>query len=403
MINTENSKILVVDDNAVNLKLLQRTLQKAKYEVLTAYDGQEAIDVAIANQPDLIMLDVMMPGMNGFEACEILRSREETKMTPIIFITAKNDSVDKVRGLALGANDYITKPFDTVEVIARVQTHLRIQNLHKQLMIKNVQLETAYADLHEKTEKINKDIKAAGMVQRRLIPQNQRTHGPLEFSWQFIPSSHVAGDIFNFMPIDDKHLAVFIIDVSGHGVQSAMLAVQVHNFIRIGTEHKITKDKDNNSKSIYEPQQIAEALNSIFTMDVFDAYFTAIYMVINIETMEAKIVNAGHPYPVLIHADKTYEFVEHADIPIGMMDNMVYECFKLQLKKGDKLLLYTDGLFEIPMDNSNVVDKKLIIDLLLESDPDLQKSMEKTIKAILEKSLVDQFDDDVSLFGIEIK
>jgi len=399
------STIMTVEDNAINLKLLKKIIEKSGHRVIQAMNGDDAIKTALKEQPDLIMLDVMMPGKDGFEVCKILKQNEKTKYIPIIFLTAKNEPVDKVRGLELGANDYITKPFETVEISARIDTHLRLKNLTQELFIKNEQLANAFTDLHEKNEKINKDIKAAGMVQRRLVPQELRNIGPVHFSGRLIPSSHVAGDIFNYMQIDENNIALFIIDVSGHGVQSAMLAVQVYYFLRIGADLKFLKDGLNPDikHSIYEPDQVALALNSTFTMDILDAYFTAIYMTINLETLKAKFINAGHPYPILIKSDKEFEFIEHADIPIGMLNDSNYQAGEIQFKKGDKFILFTDGLFEIPVSGNDTLKTKNIAEFLLEKNDNLQEGMDYLINKILSLSTLEEFDDDVSLFGIEFK
>ncbi len=135
------NKILIVDDEPNNLDVLNNCLRDADFKVLTAESGVSALKRVNYIKPDMILLDVMMPGMDGFETCRRLKKNEVTKDTPIIFITAKVETVDKVEGLEIGAVDYITKPFEAAEVIARVNRHLTIHNLHKQLEAKNKELE----------------------------------------------------------------------------------------------------------------------------------------------------------------------------------------------------------------------------------------------------------------------
>jgi len=397
--------ILTVDDNAINLKLLTRTLKKSGYNVLNAQNGNDACQLAIENKPDLILLDVMMPGMDGFKVCQILKNAPNTKDIPVIFLSAKNEAVDKVHGLALGAVDYITKPFDSVEVIARVDTHLRLRKLHQQVLEKNKQLEAAYSVLRQKNEKIDKDIKAAGMVQRQLLPQSISHIGPLKFAWKFVPSSHVAGDIFNILQLDKSHVALFIVDVSGHGVQSAMLAVSIHNFFRAGIDAIKIEEKLKKSHPLYyllEPQKVTKALNDNFSMDTFDAYFTCIYIVINTETLEAKMVNAGHPYPLIIHSNNSINFLEHGDIPIGMMENAEFSVKDFELKKNDKLILYTDGIYEVTVGEKIELDKTDFVEILISKNGSLEHRFEHTVQQVLKISDKDEFTDDVSLFGVEI-
>ncbi|MCK5032582.1 MAG: SpoIIE family protein phosphatase [Calditrichia bacterium] len=398
-------KILVVEDNTVNLKLLSQMLEKSGFEILTAQNGEQACKIAETENPDIILLDVMMPVMDGFSVCEWLKNNKDTADIPVVFLTAKIDPVDKVRGLSLGAMDYITKPFDAVEVVARVNTHLRFMRLRRQLIQKNDQLEKAYSQLRESNEIINKDIKAAGRVQRQLLPHDISDIGSLKVAWKFVPSSHVAGDIFNIMPLDDSHVAMYIIDVSGHGVQAAMLAVLIHNFFRLGMDGRSLKEKAGQQltvETLLEPEQVAKALNDNFPMETYDAYFTGIYGVLNTNTFEFKVVNAGHPAPLIIHKNKSVEFLNNADIPIGILADSEYKANSYKLNSGDTLILYTDGLYELSVKEGLLMTKEVMAKFINEFDGDLNSKFENVVDGILKMGINSEFEDDVSLFGIEI-
>jgi sigma-B regulation protein RsbU (phosphoserine phosphatase) len=402
----KKSKILIVDDNAINLKLLRRTLDQPQYEIISASNGGAAWEKALSEKPDLILLDIMMPVKNGYDVCRLIKENESTQDIPVIFLTAKNDAVDKIHGLALGAVDYITKPFDPVEVKARAETHLRLRQLHQELLRKNNQLKKAFGELSQINETINKDIRAAGFVQRQLLPQNLSQIGRFNFTWNFVPSSYVAGDFFNVIQIDKSHIALFIIDVSGHGVQSAMLAISIYNFFHSGFNLVGIPKRIKRSHPLYymlNPQKVAETLNQTFSMEKFDAYFTCIYAIINIRTLEAKLINAGHPFPLIIHRNNTSAFIEHADIPIGLMENAQYTAISLSLKPGDKFILFTDGLYEFPCNNSKLPDHKTVERFLTASNGKLSNRFEFTIEKMLALSSESMFRDDVSLFGVEIE
>ena len=153
-----------------------------------------------------------------------------------------------------------------------------------------------------------------------MLPQNLSHIGPLSFTWNFVPSSHVAGDFFNVIQIDKSHIALFIIDVSGHGVQSAMLAISIYNFFHSGFNQIGIPKRIKRSHPLYfmmDPQKVADSLNNNFSMEKFEAYFTCIYALINVKTFETKLVNAGHPFPIVIHKDNTSRFIENADIGIN--------------------------------------------------------------------------------------
>jgi len=397
-------KILVVDDNKVNSKLLCQMLKKSGFEILTAFNGKECCKIALEQKPDLILLDIVMPYMDGYEVCRKLKENKKTLNIPIVFLSAKKDPVDKVRGLSLGAVDYITKPFDTVEVVARVNNHLKFLKLRRQIMQKNKQLEKAFSELREKNEKIKLDIKAAGLVQSQLLPNNIKEIGSLKIAWKFVPSSHIAGDIFNIIPLDDKHVAVYIIDVSGHGVQAAMLAVLIHNFFRLGIDNRTIKEKAGQEltiENLLEPDQVMKALNKNFPMETYEAYFTGIYGVFNTDSFEMKIANAGHPGPLVIRKDKSMEFLNKADIPIGILPDSKYKFYTYKFKPGDSFVLYTDGIYEFSVNNGNEMNKEVMAEIINKQKGDLKTKLEFAVEKILKMSENSEFEDDVSLFGLE--
>jgi len=172
------SKILIVDDNANNLKVLSKTLDVDDWEILIAIDGESAIEQATYTKPDLIFMDVMMPIMDGFSACKILKNVPETSEIPIIFMTSLSDTLDKVKGFELGAVDYITKPFDCDEVIARARTHLQLRFLTKQVKEKNLQLEIFTHELEERvksrTTELSNTLADLQIAQVQLLEREQR-------------------------------------------------------------------------------------------------------------------------------------------------------------------------------------------------------------------------------------
>ncbi len=168
------NKILIVDDEPNNLAVLDDCLRKAGFNVVTAKSGKSALRRINHIKQDLILLDIMMPGMDGFETCYYLKQNEVTRDTPIIFITAKTESIDKIKGLEMSAVDYITKPFQAIEVIARVNKHLTISNLHKQLKAKNAQLQNYVYHL-ESLANLGKTINGAQNVTEMMNSAMQVT------------------------------------------------------------------------------------------------------------------------------------------------------------------------------------------------------------------------------------
>ncbi|VXD18996.1 Response Regulator Receiver Signal Transduction Histidine Kinase [Planktothrix serta PCC 8927] len=126
--------ILIVDDNPTNLKILSQTLTSAGFQLAVATNGEEALEEVMEELPELILLDVKMPKIDGFETCCRLKANPKTQDIPVIFMTALSETIDKVKGLSLGAVDYITKPFDEQDVLARVRVHLRLRTAQKQII-----------------------------------------------------------------------------------------------------------------------------------------------------------------------------------------------------------------------------------------------------------------------------
>ncbi|TDI87362.1 MAG: diguanylate cyclase [Caldithrix sp.] len=147
--NPKSKSILVVDDVPVNIQLLNTYLSSEGYNVVTASDGAEAIEQVQQHAPDLILLDVMMPKMNGFDVCKFLKSQELTRFIPVIMVTALNEVEDKVKGIDSGADDFISKPFNKLELLARVRSLLRIKYLHDELQEKVIQLQQAKEELRQ--------------------------------------------------------------------------------------------------------------------------------------------------------------------------------------------------------------------------------------------------------------
>ncbi len=158
MNNTQNQEtLLIVDDMPINITVLAEFLKIAGFNVLIAKNGKRAIQKAEKDHPDLILMDIMMPEMSGFDACRILKSQENTKEIPIIFMTALTDTVDKLEGFKLGAADYITKPIQREELLARVKSHLKTRKLQRQLQVQNQQLQQQADELAKRNDIMTKE------------------------------------------------------------------------------------------------------------------------------------------------------------------------------------------------------------------------------------------------------
>src|SRR5262252_6215372 len=202
--------LLLVDDDPENIEIVNSILGE-KYEIRVATNGVKALELAKAEPtPGLILLDVIMPHMDGYEACKHLKAEAKTRDIPVIFLTGKTEVADETRGFEVGAVDYIHKPFSPPIVTARVRTHLMLREAH----------ETVTRQLVA----INGELEMARQIQLSILPQETPKLQGLEIEARYLPMSSVAGDFYDFLVIDEKHVGILIADVSGHGLSTALSA-----------------------------------------------------------------------------------------------------------------------------------------------------------------------------------
>ena len=376
--------ILVVDDTAANLQLMSGLLQD-DYKVKAATSGEKALKIAFTDpQPDLILLDIMMPEMDGYEVCKRLKADEKTNQIPIIFLTAKAETQDEALGLSLGAVDYITKPVSPAIAIARIKTHIELYRQKRELI--------------ESQRLLAEEINEAAIYIRSLLPLP--LEGKVNTSWQHIPSSSLGGDALGYHWIDKDHLGIYLVDVCGHGVGAAILCISAINAIR---SQSLT-DTDFRS-----PSSVLKGLNDAFPMEEQNnKYFTIWYGVYCKQTNELIFSSAGHPHAILIQGsceqDKKLLTLTSGGLAIGMMPDIDFKESTVPLQSLNKLYVFSDGVYEITQKNGKEMNlddyTKLMYDQfshlnLLESEKVLD-----TIKDLKQES--GPFDDDFSLVEIII-
>lgn len=384
-------KILIVDDNPDNRALLRHILKKAGYESLEAVDGEEALAKTVEALPDLILLDVLMPGRDGFEVCSILKRDSRTVAIPVIFLSALDEIKDKIKGLEAGAADYITKPFDRGEILARVQNQLKISRLTKELIAVNT-------DLMEKQKRLDDDLKAAAQIQQTLLPKAMPEIASFEFAWKFLPSEVIGGDIFDVFSLDQDHLGVYMLDVSGHGVPAALVTVSVSQMIHTRLNGILKKKTD---YMLSSPAEVLEDLDREYPLERFEKYFTIVYAIIGIRDGSVLYSSAGHPPPVVVRQDGLQQLLEAGGAIIGLGRRLHFDEEKVFLKPGEKLFFYTDGVIEYQNDRSELFGMERF-------QQRLQKSGSQSVETIVTGVLQDleafgggaAHQDDVSILGI---
>ena len=320
--STQTEKILLVDDNPINLQVLMETLQERGSRLLIAKDGRAALDITRKTMPDLILLDIMMPEMDGYEVCQHLKADSATAGIPIIFLSAMDRTEDKVSGLRLGAVDYITKPFQPEEVQARVDTHLTIHRLQR--------------EVQEQRDQLEHELQTVSKLQRKLLPKALPAVAGLDLAAYYETSRYAGGDYYDFWELPDGRIGILIADAEGHSSPAAVLMAMTCALF-----HSFDRDPG-------DPEALLVYLNRYLCQLAEPSFATALYVIYDPRTRSLKAGRAGHGYPVLFETaeGRAREWEIPGVTPLGIDDFDTVPVSEIRLQPGDRFLLYTDGLCE---------------------------------------------------------
>jgi sigma-B regulation protein RsbU (phosphoserine phosphatase) len=387
------ASLLVVDDDEMNRDMLSRRLQGRGYAVALANDGKQALD-AIASQPfDLVLLDVSMPEISGLQVLETVRRTYSVADLPIIMTTARDQRADVVRALELGANDYVTKPLDFPVVLARVQTQLSLKRAKQAL-------ETAHA-------RMQTDLQAAAKVQRALMPRSLPAVDGARFAWRFQPCNELAGDILDIVQLDESSVGLYLLDVSGHGVQAALLSVTLSRVLSHMAEGSVLRQEaqDGGQRShLLRPAEVAEQLNRRFPMDATTRqYFTFLYGILDLKTRRFDHASAGHPGPLHLRRGGEATVLDGSGFAIGWFPDVRYDEQSTSLSPGDRLYFYSDGVIEAGNAAGELFDRSRLIDTLRQThSASLEDSLDTLLNEVGSWCGEAGPEDDISVVGIEI-
>jgi sigma-B regulation protein RsbU (phosphoserine phosphatase) len=322
MIEFDKKKlVLVVDDAPANLQVV-RSILKDDFKILLATSGAKALDLAKAEpKPDLILLDVVMPEMDGYEVCGILKTTPEAKDIPVIFLTGQTETDDETKGFEVGAVDYIHKPFSPAVVKARVHTHLVLREAREQLARQLLE--------------INSELEMAREIQGSILPHEVPKFKGLEIAARYLPMSSVAGDFYDFIILDENHVGILIADVSGHGLPAALIASMLK--VALAAEFP----------NAFDPARVLAGLNQSLCGKFKHHYVTAAYVFVDMEKRAMSYAGAGHPPLLLWHAStgKVSEVLENG-LMLGLFPEATYSAVEVRMELGDKAVLFTDGVVE---------------------------------------------------------
>lgn len=398
--------VLLVDDDE-NFKLyLSQILTDWGHQIWMAENGNEALRVITKEPIEIVISDWMMPEMDGIRLCQKMRDEHLDRYIYFILLTAKDNKGDIIEGRDSGADDYIVKSYDPEELRVCLNTGIRILSLQRELKNKNRALQWGNDKLNESYELLHKDLEAAAQAQLSLLPSPCST-GTINFEWLFMPTHFVAGDIFNYYQLDEDNFVFYSIDVSGHGVSSAMLSVSLSQILspyRFKSNPILFQTNPVTSKkTITPPDQVMKGLNQRFQITNEDnRYFTMMYGIINIQERTVSISQAGHP-PLLILRDKHIFTVGKGGFPIGLIPDADFHTLKFNLLSGDRLFLHSDGLIDCLGSSNTLFDQNSFQDLIIQSHKDPLNIVVKNLETHIKKANQGMdFKDDISLLAMEI-
>jgi phosphoserine phosphatase RsbU/P len=393
------ASILVVDDTPANLQVLTGMLKGRGYKVRPVPSGKLALAAASKDPPDLILLDINMPDMNGYEVCQRLKSDEMLRTIPVIFISALTDQLDKVKAFATGGVDYITKPFQLEELQARVETHVQLRRLQ-------VELEEANIRLGLINDRMSRDLKAAAKIQASFMPSETTRIPGLACAWIYQPCDELAGDGLQIIPFGDGKVGLYVLDVSGHGVASALLSVTLSRLLSPPTDPSsiLTRGAESgNRPEIVSPAEVAAHLNRLFPIDAATEQLTTmVYGILDVATGQYRYISAGHPGPIHLPSGGEPMILQSEGFPIGLT-NEVYEERDVQLATGDRLYIYSDGIPEA----MNAAGTEFGSDRLLDAiragkSRSLQESVSRLVNEVTEWHGAKKLQDDISILAVEL-
>ncbi len=364
--------ILAVDDNPLNLKLLEKILVKEGYRVFSAKDGPTAREIADNERLDTILLDIKMPGEDGFEVIKHLKKNPGTATIPVIFLTGVSEINAKLSGFELGAVDYITKPFHPQEVLARVRLHLKL----------SIATNSLIASQAEKLKQIS-EAQTSMLVTPESLPDAR-------FGVYYLALHEAGGDFYDVLSISEDIFGYFVADFSGHDIKTSYLTVSVKALLK------------QNSTPVYQALESIQMINNVLVGILPEGkYLTACYARLNRKKKQMTIINAGHPPVVYVPKDGEARLIEMEGDILGMFSDVIFGRQDLTVSPGDRFYLYSDGLIESTQEK--IVWSKgaeILVDTCNKvRDIPIDRVADKIVSLILGDTEVD---DDVVVLGIEI-
>jgi sigma-B regulation protein RsbU (phosphoserine phosphatase) len=381
---TSGGHLLIADDDPANRDMLSRRLQRQGYQLTLASSGLEALRLIRAQKFDLVLLDLIMPGLDGYQVLTRIKADAALADVPVVIMSSLDQENSVARCIEAGAEDYITKPFNPVLLRARIGACLERKWLRDQ--------ERATLEALRQSQKVLSDeLAEAAEYVRSLLPLPLQ-HPSVCADWRFQPSTQLGGDALGYHWLDPQHFAFYVLDVCGHGVGAALLSVSVMNVLRNQSMPNV---------DFADPGAVLTALNRTFGMEEHNnMFFTIWYGVLAPETRELAFACGGHPPAVLLHGGSTPQPLRATGAIIGGFPGTHYLTERLQLLAGARIYIFSDGVYEIKRDDGSTVSLEEFIREIGQAvtEPKLDAMIGWATKI----GGHGKFEDDVSLLEIRL-
>jgi sigma-B regulation protein RsbU (phosphoserine phosphatase) len=397
--------VLVLDDSPAQRNLVCALLRKWGHTAISTGDPFEALDHARRPEVSLILCDWMMPEMTGPEFCRRLREDDTGSYAYVLLLTSRSERNALAEGLEAGADDFLQKPVSPPELRARMNAGARIVAMQRELRSKNGILSDALDELQGLYGAIDRDLDEARRLQLALLQDRRRSFDGADVSLLLEASGHVGGDMVGYFPVDDETVGMCSLDVSGHGVASAMIAARIAGVLsEASPDQNISLVRGLDGSLVDLPPDVSVGrLNDLMLKEVqTDRYFTIGLAFLNLSTGLVRLVQAGHPHPMVQRTDGQVEMVGDGDMPVGLLPDILFRSFEVQLHPGDRLLLYSDGLTECPRADGDMLEEEGLIEMMERHQTTGGTDFLETLRAdLVGFAGSDDFPDDISALLVE--
>jgi sigma-B regulation protein RsbU (phosphoserine phosphatase) len=398
--------VLVVDDSRAQRHILSMQLRRWGYRVSECEVAEDALALCRREDVDIVISDWMMPGMSGLDFCREFRDLGRESYGYFILLTSKSEKTEIADGLEAGADDFLAKPVAGSELRARLRAGERMLAMQTALLAQNKVIASTLAELQDLYDSLDRDLIEARKLQQTLVRDRQRDYGWAQVALMLRNSGRVGGDLVGSFQVDDHRVAVYAIDVSGHGVASAMMTARLAGFLTGSSpEQNLAYGKGLvGQKVLLPPDQVADRFNRLMLEEIqAEQYFTMVFAVVDRVAGTISLVQAGHPHPMLIRATGEVVRLGGGGLPIGLLSDAPYETQDIRFGPGDRLVLVSDGFTECPLpDGTDFGEEGLTRSLTRSAHLPGLDLLEALVWDLAEQSGKTSFPDDVSAVVVDL-